>query len=73
MKDYGLYRKMVGGNNGEELDVIFLTIYVDEILLLGEDKYILPVQDTLKNRFKIKDLGNLRYLLGIEIDYVPGK
>ena len=65
MKDYGLYRKMVGENDGEQLDVIFLTIYVDDLLLLGEDKYVLPMEEASKKRFKIKDLGNLRHLLGI--------
>ena len=73
MKDYGLYRKMVGGNANEPQDVIFLTINVDDMQLLGEDKYVLPVQQALEKRFKVKKLGNIHYLLGIEIDYQPGK
>ena len=62
MKDYGLYRKMVGGNANEPQDVIFLTIYVDDMMLLGEDTYVLPVHEALENRFKIKKLGNIHYV-----------
>ena len=64
---------MVEGNANEPQDVIFLTIYVDDMLLLGEDKYVLPIQEALEKRFKVKQLGNIHYLLGIEIDYQPGK
>ena len=51
--------------------MIFLTIYVDDMLLLGEGKYVLP--EALEKRFKIKKLGDIHYLLGIEIDNQTGK
>ena len=73
MKDNGLYRKMVGGNVNEPQNVIFLTIYADDMLLLGEDKYVMPVQEALEKRFKIKKLENIHYHLGIKIDYQTGK
>ncbi|KAF5457856.1 hypothetical protein F2P56_021933 [Juglans regia] len=45
-----------------------ILIYVDDILVIGNN---LPTITTLKNHlataFKIKDLGNLKYFLGIEI------
>ena len=62
---------MVGDK--DDPDVVFLTVYVDDMLLLGEDEFILPIKEQLFERFKIKDLGNLRYLLGIEMDYIPGE
>ncbi|KAH9124961.1 hypothetical protein AeMF1_004353 [Aphanomyces euteiches] len=69
-KDYGLYVKLVEENG--EPDVIFLTIYVDD-LLLGEEKEADDVERKLTSEFKVSNLGDLRYLLGIEIDYEPGK
>ncbi|XP_049414559.1 uncharacterized mitochondrial protein AtMg00810-like [Solanum stenotomum] len=42
-------------------------IYVDDLLVAGNDhKLILETKDILKDRFKIKDLGELRYFLGIK-------
>lgn len=42
-------------------------IYVDDLLITWNDhKLILETKDILRNIFKIKDLGDLRYSLGIE-------
>ncbi|KAF0734179.1 hypothetical protein Ae201684P_003169 [Aphanomyces euteiches] len=71
-KDYGLYIKWVEEDDGSQV-VIFLTIYVDDLILLGPDYLAEPVAQSLKSEFKTTDMGDLRYLSGIEIDYVPGK
>ena len=59
--DYGLYLKKVGEK------VMFLTVYVDDILLLGSKQFIDHTTAILKKRFEISDLGTVKYLLGIEI------
>ena len=44
-----------------------LLIYVDDILLTGNDlTEIQRVKDYLLQQFRIKDLGDLKYFLGIE-------
>ncbi|XP_019087510.1 PREDICTED: uncharacterized protein LOC109127357 [Camelina sativa] len=48
--------------------IIVILIYVDDIIISGNDK--VGIQDTkqyLKSVFDIKDLGELKYFLGIEV------
>ena len=48
--------------------VIFLVLYIDDILLIKNDIEVLSdVKDWLKNQFEMKDLGEANYLLGIKI------
>lgn len=53
---------------GNGKSFIALLIYVDDIIVARSDKNII---DELKNKmnyeFKIKDLGNLKYFLGVEV------
>jgi hypothetical protein len=43
-------------------------MYVDDLLLFGPDLNDLKIiQDQLKNRFKMTDLGQLSHYLGMEI------
>jgi len=52
--------------NGKSFTV--LLIYVDDILITGNDlKAIYTLKRFLHSRFRIKDLGNLKYFLGIEV------
>ena len=45
-----------------------LLVYVDDIILAGSDLSILiDVKHTLQSLFKLKDLGSLKYFLGLEI------
>ena len=48
--------------------VIFLVLYVDDILLIGNNVEVLSnVKGWLKNQFEMKNLGKANYILGIKI------
>ncbi|GKE70477.1 ribonuclease H-like domain-containing protein, partial [Tanacetum coccineum] len=60
--DHSLYTK--------ESDGVFVTllVYVDDIVLTGNNvNEINNVKKFLSSKFKIKDLGELKYFLGIEV------
>ncbi|XP_075081186.1 uncharacterized protein LOC142166285 [Nicotiana tabacum] len=60
--DYSLFTKYVGSS------LTILAVHVDDILLVGND---ITELDSLKTfldaRFKIKDLGEVHYFLGLEV------
>ena len=48
--------------------VLFLLVYVDDIIIGGEDNNeITDIKFQLQNRFKTRDLGTVKYFLGLEI------
>jgi hypothetical protein len=48
--------------------VIFLVLYVDDILLIGNDIPMMKVvKSSLRKSFSMKDLGEVAYILGIKI------
>ncbi|KAL3376952.1 hypothetical protein AABB24_003396 [Solanum stoloniferum] len=60
--DYSLFTKT--NSTG---DIVIILIYVDDLLITGSsDRLIQEAKDTLHHNFKMKDLGELRYFLGIE-------
>ena len=71
IKDFGLiqthgeaciYKKVSGSS------VAFLILYVDDILLIGNDIELLSsVKGYLNKCFSMKDLGEAAYILGIKI------
>ncbi|GKE65595.1 ribonuclease H-like domain-containing protein [Tanacetum coccineum] len=62
MLDYSLYTK----HNGERF--ISLLVYVDDIVIIGNDNVgINGFKVFLSTKFMIKDLGVLKYFLGIEV------
>ena len=61
-KETCIYKKMSGSS------VTFLVLYVDDILLIGNDVNLLNgVKDYLNSQFSMKDLGEAAYILGIKI------
>ena len=57
-----IYKKMSGSS------VVFLALYVDDILLIGDDVELLnSVKEYLNSKFSMKDLGEAAYVLGIKI------
>nr|XP_019068974.1 uncharacterized protein LOC109120063 [Solanum lycopersicum] len=48
--------------------MIVILVYVDDLLITGNSsRMVQEAKDTLHKNFKMKDLGSLRYFLGIEI------
>ena len=48
--------------------IVIVVVYVDDILISGNDNVgIVDVKKYLQGKFVTKDLGLLRYFLGIEI------
>jgi len=57
-----VYKKVSGSS------VVFLIIYGDDILLIGNNIPMLEtIKTSLKNSFSMKDLGEAAYILGIKI------
>ena len=57
-----MYRKVSGST------ITFLVLYVDDIMIIGNDVGILSIIKTLLSRyFSMKDLGEASYILGIWI------
>ncbi|XP_070009699.1 uncharacterized mitochondrial protein AtMg00810-like [Nicotiana sylvestris] len=60
--DHSLFTKQAG----EEIAIIL--VYVDDLIITGSTKELIQeAKRTLHNNFKVKDLGELKYFLGIEV------
>ena len=60
--DHCVYFKLIGDR------VIYLVLYVDDMLLVGNDKEIIQdLKTQLSSKFDMKDLGAANYILGMEI------
>ena len=57
-----IYKKVSGSS------VAFLILYVDDILLIGNDiEFMDSIKGYLNKNFSIKDIGKATYVLGIKI------
>jgi hypothetical protein len=57
-----VYKKESGSSKA------FLILYVDDILLIGNDvNFLNTIKESLKKSFSMKDLGEAAYILGIKI------
>ncbi|CAM8909312.1 unnamed protein product [Rhodiola kirilowii] len=62
LNDYSLFTLQCGD------DFIMLLVYVDDVILTGTSmKLIQDIKAFIHDRFKIKDLGTLKYFLGLEV------
>uniref|UniRef100_A0A2N9ID50 non-specific serine/threonine protein kinase n=1 Tax=Fagus sylvatica TaxID=28930 RepID=A0A2N9ID50_FAGSY len=49
---------------------VYLLLYVDDIIITGNDSSVITsIISQLSTAFELKDLGPLRYFLGLQIDY----
>jgi hypothetical protein len=52
--------------------IIIIVIYVDDLIIIRDsDADIFDLKKLLKQKFEMKDLGELRYFLGIEVIQSP--
>ncbi len=52
--------------------IVVIVIYVDDLIITGDsDADISDLKKLLKQKFEMKDLGKLRYFLGIEVIHSP--
>lgn len=55
------------GTSGSK-DWTILALYVDDLILAAKDlRFLESIKDKLKMRFKMQDLGKLKYCLGLEV------
>ncbi len=48
--------------------IVVIVIYVDDLIITGDsDADISDLKKLLKQKFEMKDLGELHYFLGIEV------
>ena len=48
---------------------IIIDVYVDDLNIIGTHKEVLEAMMYLKNKFKMKDLGKIKYCIGLQIDH----
>ena len=54
----------------ENDDVIYLILFVDDLLICGKNKRkIDEIKNKLSNKFAMMDLGEVKTYLGINIEY----
>jgi hypothetical protein len=59
--DANLYQIVVEGK------ILIIVLYVDDLILTGDEQLIHSCKDDLAKEFEMKDLGLLHYFLGLEI------
>ena len=47
--------------------LLIIVLYVDDLILTGDDKMIKSRKEDLAREFEMKDLGLMHYFLGIEV------
>eukprot|EP00253_Pinus_taeda_P013188 PITA_13188 len=47
--------------------LLIIVLYVDDLILKGDDKLIKPCKEDLAREFEMKDLGLMQYFMGMEV------
>ncbi|XP_070049055.1 uncharacterized mitochondrial protein AtMg00810-like [Nicotiana tomentosiformis] len=59
--DYSLFNKKIG------TEQVLILVFVDDLIVTSSNLHLIKqVRKVLQERFKMKDLGELKYFLGIE-------
>jgi hypothetical protein len=48
-------------------NLTIISVYVDDLLIIGTRENVNATKEIIKNNFKCKDLGEVKYILGIEV------
>ena len=71
IKEFGMQRSKSDNSvfyKKSSSGIILMIVYVDDIVIIGSDsKDISSLKSFLQSQFHTKDLGMLRYYLGIEV------
>jgi len=59
--DENLYHIMVEGKQ------LIIVLYVDDLILTGDDQLIMSCKEALAREFEMKDMGIMHYFLGMEV------
>eukprot|EP00253_Pinus_taeda_P036596 PITA_36596 len=59
--DANLYHIIVDGK------LLIIVLYVDDLILIGDDELIKPCKKDLAREFDMKDMGLMHYFLGFEV------
>ena len=59
--DVNLYHIVVKGK------FLIIILYVDDLILTGDDQLIMSCKEDLAREFKMKDMGLMHYFLGMEV------
>jgi len=59
--DVNLYHIMVEGN------LLIIVLYVDDLILKGDDQLIKVCKKDLAREFEMKDMGLMHYFIGMEV------
>ena len=59
--DAKLYHIMVKGMQ------LIIVLYVDDLILTGDDQLIMSCKEDLAREFEMKDMGLMHYFLGMEV------
>ncbi len=52
-----------------EMSIFFIVVYVDDLILVCNNKdKLLRVKEELSRKFEMKDVGNLHFFLGMEVE-----
>jgi hypothetical protein len=65
--DFNLYYKVVDGGP------VILLLYVDDMFLTGDEKFIVECKRNLASEFEMKDIGMMHCLLGLEVWQKPNE
>ncbi|KAJ0391590.1 hypothetical protein P43SY_011493 [Pythium insidiosum] len=66
-QDHGLYARQVG----DAAPDLLLSVYVDDLLIMGIKSSCERLSQQLRTHFELTSLGQVRYLLGIEVSFSP--
>ena len=61
-----LYHIVVKGN------LLILVLYVDDLILIGDDQLINSCKEDIAREFDMKEMGLMHYFLGMEVWYGDG-
>jgi len=59
--DVNLYHIVV------EVKLLIIVLYVNDLIMTGDDKLINSCKEDLAREFKMKDLGLMHYFLGMKV------